>query len=111
MSTPRFADVGWTWEGQGTDPGVPPSIFGVGEAADFFGLSRSIFIFHPTTPVALRKLSDKAEVAVDISKWVQEEHRLSDDFYHVSWLSKRDSRPEIAQPPVAGLPQRHRRLH
>lgn len=96
MSAPRFADVGWTWEGQGTDPGVPPSIFGVGEAADFFGLRRSIFIFHPTTALALRKLADKAEVAVDISKWIQTEHQMSDDFYHVAWASKRDSRPEVA---------------
>ncbi|MEN6301852.1 MAG: hypothetical protein ABFD96_03965 [Armatimonadia bacterium] len=96
MAEPRFADAGWTWEGQATDPGVPPSIFGVGEAADFFGVNRSIFLFHPTTALALRKLSDKAEVAVDISKWVWEEHRLSEDFYHVAWHSKRDSRPEVA---------------
>jgi hypothetical protein len=96
MSELRFADVGWTWEGQATDPGVPPSIFGVGEAADFFGVDRSIFIFHPTTALALRKLADKAEVAVDISKWIYEEHRLSDDFYHVAYHSKRDSRPEVA---------------
>lgn len=96
MAEPRFADVGWTWEGQGMDPGVPPSIFGVGEAAEFFGLHRCIFIFHPTTPLALRKLADKAEVAVDISKWVFEEHRLSEDFYHVAWHNKRDSRPEVA---------------
>lgn len=96
MSDLRFADVGWAWEGQGTDPGVPPSIFGVGDAAAFLGLSRSIFIFHPTTSLALRKLSDKAEVAVDISKWVLEEHRLSDSFYDVAWKSRRDSRPEVA---------------
>ena len=96
MSGTRFADVGWTWEGQGLDPGVPPSIFGVGEAAEFLGLNRCIFIFHPTTPLALRKLSDKAEVACDISKWVMEEHRLSDSFYHVAWHSRRDSRPEVA---------------
>ena len=96
MSNLRFADVGWAWEGQGTDPGVPPSIFGVGDAAEFLGLSRSIFIFHPTTPLALRKLSDKAEVAVDISKWVLQEQRLSDDFYDVAWKSRRDSRPEVA---------------
>jgi hypothetical protein len=75
---------------------VPPSVFGVGEAAEFFGLNRSIFMFHPITPLALQKLSDKAEVAVDISKWVMEEHRLSDAFYHVAWHSKRDSRPEVA---------------
>lgn len=96
MSEVRFADVGWTWEGQALDPGVPPSIFGVGEAADFFGLSRCIFIFHPTTALALHKLADKAEVAVDISKWVLEEHRLSEDFYDVAWRSRRDSRPEVA---------------
>jgi hypothetical protein len=96
MPESRFADVGWTWEGQGMDPGVPPSIFGVGEAAAFFGVNRAILIFHPTTPLALRKLSDKAEVAVDISKWILEEHRLSDDFYHVAWHNRRDSRPEVA---------------
>lgn len=96
MPAQRFADVGWAWEGQATDPGVPPSIFGVGEAAEFLGLNRSIFIFHPTTALALRKLSGKAEVAVDISKWVQDEHRLSESFYDVAWASKRDSRPEVA---------------
>ena len=92
-----FADVGWTWEGQGTDPGVPPSVFGVGEAANFFGLSRSIMIFHPTTRVSLGKLADKAEVAVDFSKWKQAEVRLSDDFYDVAWKSYRDSRPAVAR--------------
>lgn len=96
MTAARFADAGWTWEGQATDPGVPPSIYGVGEAADYFGLSRCLFIFHPTTPLALRKLATKAEVAVDISKWIQVEHRLSDSFYDVAWLSRRDSRPEVA---------------
>jgi hypothetical protein len=103
MADQRFADVGWTWEGQGMDPGVPPSIFGVGEAADFFGLSRSILIFHPTTPLSLGKLADKAEVAADISKWVMEEHRLSDDFYHVAWHNHRDSRPEVAVAEAANL--------
>jgi len=78
------------------DPGVPPSIFGVGEAAEFFGLNRCIFIFHPTTALALHKLSDKAEVVVDISKWVLEEQRLSDSFFHVAWRNRRDSRPEVA---------------
>lgn len=96
MTQQRFADVGWSWEGQGMDPGVPPSIFGVGEAADFFGVNRSILIFHPTTELALRKLSDKAEVAVDISKWKLQEHRLSEDFYHVAWHNWRDSRPATA---------------
>ena len=92
----RFADVGWTWEGQATDPGVPPSIYGLGEAAEFLGLQRSVFIFHPTTAQGLEKLGDKAEVAVDISKWKWEEVRLSEDFYNVAYHSWRDSRPATA---------------
>ena len=65
----NMADAGWVWEGQGLDPGVHPSIFGVGEGAGFFGLSRALFLFHPTTPLALHKLSHLDEVVCDVSKW------------------------------------------
>ncbi len=65
----RMADYGWSWEGQGIDPGVFPSIFGVGEGADFFGLRKVHFLFHPTTDLALQKLSRFDEVVCDISKW------------------------------------------
>jgi len=65
----KMADVGWIWEGQGLDPGVHPSIFGVGEGAEFFGLRRAHFMFHPTTALALEKLSPLEEVVCDISKW------------------------------------------
>ena len=65
----RMCDVGWVWEGQGLDPGVHPSIFGVGEGADFFGLRKVHFMFHPTTELALEKLSRFEEVVCDISKW------------------------------------------
>ena len=65
----RLRDVGWVWEGQGLDPGVFPSIYGVGEGAEFFGLERVCFMFHPNTELAMRKLSDKREVVCDISKW------------------------------------------
>lgn len=65
----RLCDVGWVWEGQGLDPGVHPSIFGVGEGAEFFGLRKVHFMFHPTNELALEKLSDKEEVVCDISKW------------------------------------------
>ncbi len=65
-----MADVGWVWEGQGLDPGVQPSIFGLGEGAEFFGLRKVHFLFHPTTELALQKLSDKEEVRCDISKWL-----------------------------------------
>ena len=65
----RLCDAGWVWEGQGLDPGVHPSIFGVGEGAEFFGLTRCHFLFHPTTDLALKKLSHLDEVVCDISKW------------------------------------------
>jgi hypothetical protein len=66
----RMNDVGWVWEGQGLDPGVHPSIFGVGEGADFFGLRKVRFLFHPTTDLVLTKLAGKKEVFCDISKWL-----------------------------------------
>jgi len=66
----RMADVGWVWEGQGLDPGVHPSIFGVGEGADFFGLRKVRFLFHPTTDLVLKKLAAKQEIFCDISKWL-----------------------------------------
>jgi len=62
-------DVGWVWEGQGVDPGVPPSIFGVGEGCNFFGLSKATFLFHPNTEMALQKMSHLDEVVCDIIKW------------------------------------------
>lgn len=66
----KLCDVGWCWEGQGLDPGVQPSIFGVGEGAVFFGLRKAHFLFHPTNDLALTKLSHLEEVRCDISKWL-----------------------------------------
>lgn len=65
----RLADVGWVWEGQGNDPGVYPSIFGVGEGCAYFGLSRAVYMFHPNTALAMRKLAHLDEVICDIAKW------------------------------------------
>jgi hypothetical protein len=65
----RMCDVGWVWEGQGLDPGVNPSIFGVGEGCEYFGLTRANFLFHPTDDLSLTKLSFLDEVTCDISKW------------------------------------------
>jgi hypothetical protein len=65
-----MSQVGWVWEGHGLDPGVHPSIFGVGEGATFFGLRKARFLFHPTTELALQKLSPLDEVVCDISKWL-----------------------------------------
>ena len=64
-----MADKGWVWEGQGLDPGVYPSIFGVGEGADFFGVRKVHFLFHETTDLVLNKLRRFEQVMCDISKW------------------------------------------
>jgi len=66
---PSFRDVGWVWEGQGIDPKVPPSIYGLGQGARYFGLSRANFLFHPNDAPALRLLADYDEVTCDITKW------------------------------------------
>ena len=66
---PTFRDVGWVWEGQGLDPQVPPSIYGLGQGARYFGLSRVNYLFHPNDVHALRLLQDYDEVTCDISKW------------------------------------------
>jgi hypothetical protein len=66
---PTFRDVGWVWEGQGIDPKVPPSIYGLGQGARYFGLSRVNFLFHPNDVHAVRLLQDYDEVTCDITKW------------------------------------------
>ncbi len=65
----RLEDIGWVWEGQGIDPGVDPSIFGIGDGCSYFGLSRANYMFHPNDDLALSKLSGLEEVTCDISKW------------------------------------------
>jgi hypothetical protein len=62
-------DVGWVWEGVAFDPGVEPTIYGVGEGAQYFGLKRACFMFHPNNPITLRKLQALDEVVCDIMKW------------------------------------------
>src|SRR5512136_825555 len=64
---PSFRDAGWVWEGQGIDPKVPPSIYGLGQGARYFGLSRANFLFHPNDVYALELLKDYDEVTCDIS--------------------------------------------
>ncbi len=68
-STRSFRDRGWVWEGQGIDPEVPPSIYGLGQGARYFGLSRANFLFHPNDEHALTLLQGYDEVTCDISKW------------------------------------------
>ena len=64
----RLRDVGWVWEGQGIDPGVYPSMYGLGEGCKYFGLARANFLFHPNDRYALEKLAHLDEITCDISQ-------------------------------------------
>lgn len=64
----RLRDVGWVWEGQGIDPGVYPSMYGLGEGCAYFGLRRANFMFHPNDRYALEKLAHLDQVTCDISQ-------------------------------------------
>jgi nitrite reductase/ring-hydroxylating ferredoxin subunit len=65
----KLAEAGWIWEGQGLVGGVDPSIFGVGEGAEYFGLKKVCYMFHPNDKLAMEKLSNFEEVVCDIAKW------------------------------------------
>jgi len=79
----KLSDLGWVWEGQGNDPGVDPSIFGVGEGCEYFGLSRAVYMFHPNTELAMRKMAHLDEVVCDITKW---KWRRTDDGGWAHWI-------------------------
>ena len=81
-------DFGWIWEGQGLDPGVYPSIFGVGEGAKYFGLERACYMFHPNDDLAMQKMADLKEIVCDISKW---KYRRTEDGGTAHWV---DSSPK-----------------
>lgn len=65
----NFREVGWCWEGQGLDPGVDPSILGVGDGCRFFGLTRANYMFHPNTEFAMQHMAWLDEITLDIAKW------------------------------------------
>jgi hypothetical protein len=64
-----MAKAGWCWDGQGFNGGVNPSIFGSGEGTRWFGLRKTVYLFHPNTDLAMEKLSGMDEVICEISKW------------------------------------------
>ena len=84
----NIKDVGWVWEGQGLDPGVEPSIFGVGDGCEYFGLSRAWYMFHPNTELAMSKMAGLDEVVCDIAKWEFKEVDYAGAAHTI------DSRPE-----------------
>lgn len=65
----KLSEAGWIWEGQGLVGGVDPSIFGVGDGAEYFGLKKLCYMFHPNDELAMEKLRHFDEVVCDIAKW------------------------------------------
>jgi len=70
MSAANMLECGWVWEGLAFDPGLEPTVYGVGEGATYFGLEGANFLFHENTEINLAKLSHVPRVTADISKWV-----------------------------------------
>ncbi len=65
----KLADIGWVWEGQSIDGDTFPSIYGVGEGAEFFRLKKVVYMYHPNNELGMEKLRKFDEVICDISKW------------------------------------------
>ena len=87
----RMDRAGWVWEGTGLDPGVLPTIYGVGEGIRYFGLGGANFLFHPNTPTNLAKLSHAERVTADVSKWVWYETTAHDGRF--TFAQTRDDAP------------------
>jgi len=101
MST--FREAGWVWEGHGFDPGLEPSIYGVGEGAAYFGLNRANFMFHRNTPVNLAKLRHLGQVVPEISKWKWVEIEPQTGKHGWGFAGWRDSHPETVIAEAANL--------
>ena len=67
MATMR--EVGWVWEGQPAYRDFPPSMYGLGEGCEYFGLSRAYYLYHGNNETALAKLAGLRQVLCDISFW------------------------------------------
>jgi hypothetical protein len=71
----------------------------VGEGAEYFGLSRAVFIFHPNVRLAMEKLRHLNEVVCDISKW---KFRRTNDGGSANWV---DGSPAVVREEAAHLSQ------
>jgi hypothetical protein len=65
---PSFRDAGWVWEGQGIDPKVPPSIYGIGQGARYFGLSRVNYLrdYTQVAPIPVDRVIVQMEGIADL---------------------------------------------
>lgn len=83
--------AGWVWEGLHFDPGVQPTVFGVGDGCKYFGLQRANFLFHPNTEFHFARLEGVTEFTADISKW--EWYETETKTGRFTFAQDRDDRP------------------
>jgi hypothetical protein len=100
----EMKDLGWVWEGQGLDPGVNPSIYGVGEGASYFGMDRACYMFHPNDELAMEKLGHLKEVVCDISKW---KWRRTEDGGAAHWVDASPSSVKAEAARVSSLSNKY----
>ncbi len=100
---PTFREAGWVWEGLGFDPGLEPSVYGVGEGAEFLNLDRVNFMFHRNNHVNLERLRDVAAVVPEISKWKWVEVEPVAEKHGWGFAGWRDSNPETVIAEAADL--------
>jgi len=62
-------DTIWIWEGPYIDPLLGPSIYGLGEASNYFHSENVICLYAPNDDITLSKLKPFKKVVCDISKW------------------------------------------
>ena len=83
---------GWVWEGIGFDPGVEPTVYGVGEGITYFGVDGANLIFHRNNRTNLAKLAHAPKVTAEISKWIWYETKAETGRF--TFAQTRDDSPE-----------------
>lgn len=83
-------DVGWVWEGQPAYRDFPPSMCGLGEGCEYFGLSQAYYLYHGNNEAALRKLTGLQRVLCDISHWQYQKLEMPDG--RIGWGIGHDKR-------------------
>jgi len=84
-----LSDVGWVWEGQPAYVDFPPSIYGLGEGCEYFGLSQAYYLYHGNNEIALTKLAGVRQVLCDLSGLRYDKLVMPDG--RIGWGITRDS--------------------
>jgi len=89
----RMQDVGSVWEGQPAYLDFPPSMYGLGEGCNYFGLRKAYYLYHGNNEASLRKLAHLDEVICDISIWRY--RKVVDAAETVGWGVNHEQDPQV----------------